>query len=80
MFLGLHPQGGDAGASLVNILQGVLIRVGCLALVGRGRHRLHALPHGWRGAVEVTMAGVGLLKTLGRTHEAGHAVDGGGAG
>lgn len=93
MFLGFHSQRCDAGAALVHVLRGVLLRVRRRALVrGRG-HALHPLAHGRmrvrvsvgvrvrvRSGVEEAVTGVAGLQALSGTHEAGDAVDRRGAG
>lgn len=79
VFLGFHPQRGNARASLIHILQRVLISECCRALVRWRGHCLHPLAHGWRG-VQETMACISWLKALRRAHEPWDAVHGRGTG
>lgn len=79
VFLGFHPQCGDAGAPLVHVLHWVFVGEGTGTLVWGWCHGLHPLAHGWR-AVEEAVAGVATLQALSWAHETRDAVDWGGAG
>ena len=70
MFLGLHPQHGDAGAPLVHVLQGVLLRVGRGALVRGGAHALHPLAHGGMAVGVGVRVGVGMRRVRRSVEEA----------
>lgn len=68
MFLGFHPQRGNAEAALVNFLQGEFISKHRRALIRRGCHGLHTLVHDLRG-VQEAVALISGLQTLCRPHE-----------